>query len=391
MGLVDFLLSAGLFLVLVTVFVSLFLHVMSYRYRSHQNRLLYYPEMPPESREVCEDPVTLGIPYAERVSITTADRVRLRGYMLWPAPAPSAEKGSASSGSDTAGYTPPSRPAVPVAVPVGADAAEGGAAGGGGVASSGVPASASAAMPSFVLLYFHGNAGNVGHRLPLAQAFVAHLKGAVMMIDYRGFGLSDDAEQTQERLELDAQACFDHLWHDPRVPRDRIFVMGTSLGGAVAIHLAAHARYARRVAAVVVENSFSSISDMASALSRPILTKLVSQCPGLAVGLFEYYVKPLALRIGWDSAQKVPHVVVPMLFLSGARDELVPPEQMRALYKASTKCLRDGNGNDRAVPLRRFVEFEDGRHNNLPLMPGYMAALQEFISDVRSAGAASVI
>lgn len=390
----GFLLSAGLYLVLVAVFVSLFLHIMSYRYRSQQNRLLYYPQIPPESREVCEDPVALGIPYAERVCVTTADKVRLWGYMLWPAPAPSAEKSGNASVSDSIGHASSNLATAEGGVHVEVDASGGATestSAGSTLPGSSRSVTMPSGMPTFVMLYFHGNAGNVGHRLPLARAFVTHLKCAVMMVDYRGFGLSDDSEQTQETLELDAQACFDYLWQDPRVPRDRIIVMGTSLGGAVSIHLAANERYARRIAAVIVENSFSSISDMASALSRPILTKLASQCPGLAVGIFEYYVKPLALRISWNSAQKITKVVVPMLFLSGMRDEIVPPEQMRTLYKAATKCLRDGNGSDLTVPLRRFLEFEDGRHNNLPLMPGYMSALQDFVTDVRNAGAAAVV
>ncbi|CAJ1012333.1 alpha/beta hydrolase fold/Serine aminopeptidase, S33/Alpha/beta hydrolase family [Leishmania naiffi] len=390
----SFLLSAGLYLLLVALFVSLFLHIMSFRYRSQQNRLLYYPQIPPESREVCEDPVALGIPYAERVCVTTADKVRLWGYMLWPGPTSSVEKGSTCSTPDAIGRTSPNVGTTVGGVHVEVDGAgdlTDSISAGSTLSSSNRNASLSSGMPSFVMLYFHGNAGNVGHRLPLAQAFVAHLKCAVMMVDYRGFGLSDDAEQTQETLELDAQACFDYLWKDPRVPRDRIVVMGTSLGGAVSIHLAAHRHYARRVFAVIVENSFSSIGDMASVLSRPILTKLASRCPSLAVGVFDYYVKPLALRISWNSAQKVTKVMVPMLFLSGMCDEIVPPEQMRTLYKAATKCLRDGNGSSLTVPLRRFLEFEEGRHNNLPLMPGYMSAVQEFLTDVRNSGSAPAI
>ncbi|GET92922.1 bem46-like serine peptidase [Leishmania tarentolae] len=395
MSFTGFLLSAGLYFVLVAVFVSLFLHILSYRYRSQQNQLLYYPQIPPESREACEDPVALGIPNAEHVCITTADKVRLWGYMLWPVSVPSVEKSSNVSGPDSFGRVSSMGTAaeggVSLEVDASGDATDSTGVGSMLTGSSSRNFTMSNGVPSFMMLYFHGNAGNVGHRLPLAQSFVAHLKCAVMMVDYRGFGLSDDAEQTQETLELDAQACFDYLWQDHRVPRDRIIVMGTSLGGAVSIHLAANKRYARRIAAVIVENSFSSISDMASELSRPILTKVVSHCPGLAVGIFEYYLKPLTLRINWNSAQKITKVVVPMLFLSGMRDGIVPPAQMRTLYKASTKCLRDGNGGDLTVPLRRFIEFEDGGHNNLPLMPGYMTALQDFVTDVHNAGTAAVV
>lgn len=389
MSFLGFIAAATLYLTLVVLFISVAVLLVSFRFRSQQNQMLYYPEMPPESRENCEDPVALGVPNAERVVVMTADKVRLRGFMLWPTVSSVGAKGGNSSVADTCGSLSSPLVASVGSVPSGGSVESSGesvpaalanAAGGSG---SAVHAAAAAhAAPPFVLLYFHGNAGNVGHRLSLAQAFVAHLKCAVMMMDYRGFGLSDDAEPIQEGLELDAQACFDYLWQDHRVPRDRIVVMGTSLGGAVAIHLAAHDKYARRVLAVIVENTFTSVGDMASALGRPILTKLVSQCPGLAIGVFEYYIKPLALRIGWRSVQKVRRVKAPMLFLSGAQDELVPPEQMRALYKESTQCLRDSNNVDLAVPLRRFQEFEGGMHNNLPLMPGYMGVIQQFMQDV---------
>jgi uncharacterized protein len=413
----GFVLAATLYVGLVIVFISIFLHLISFRFRSQQNQLLYYPEVPPESRESCEDPVALGIPNSERVTIVTADKVRLRGFMVWPTAAscgPKSGSGSGSSGEAGCGgggslTSPTLQSAGPSAAPATISVSSSGAqeCGGSGEGSSpptttGVagmsavhPTTASSssgsAAPPFVLLYFHGNAGNVGHRLSLAQAFVLHLRCAVMMMDYRGFGLSDDAEPIQEGLELDAQACFDYLWQDHRVPRDQIVVMGTSLGGAVAIHLAANEKYARRIQAVIVENTFTSVSDMASALGRPILTKLVSQCPGLAIGVFEYYVKPLALRIGWRSIRKVRKIAAPMLFLSGVQDELVPPEQMRMLYKESAKCLRDGSNSELTVPLRRFQEFENGMHNNLPLMPGYMSVIQQFMNDVNQGRSSGVV
>lgn len=423
MSLGGFLLATTLYVCLVIVFISVFLHLISFRFRSRQNHMLYYPEIPPESRESCEDPVTLGLPNAERVTVVTADMVRLRGFMLWPAGAGASASSSPSSPSLSHGQQQQqqqqqksaswdasnlvsSLPSQAI-VSSGAVPPSGGFAGGvldgsstsGGnttlftAAGSAVHTAAplSGAAPSFVLLYFHGNAGNVGHRLSLAQAFVAHLRCAVMMVDYRGFGLSDNAEPCQQGLELDAQACFDCLWQDHRVPRDRIVVMGTSLGGAVAIHLAAQEKYARRIQALIVENTFTSVSDMASALGRPILARLVSPCPGLAMGVFEYYIKPLALRIGWRSIRKVRGVAAPMLFLSGARDELVPPEQMRMLYKESTKCSRDSNNVELTVPLRRFQEFENGMHNNMPLMPGYMGVIQQFMEDVKQGRSSGVM
>ncbi|KPI85800.1 Bem46-like serine peptidase Serine peptidase Clan SC Family S09X [Leptomonas seymouri] len=407
----GFLMAAALYVGLVIVFISAFLHLISFRFRSRQSQMLYYPEMPPESRESCEDPVALGIPYSERVTVTTEDQVRLRGFMLWPNAESYGLK--AGGGNSKGSLKPPLSQFIGSAEAVSISSDKHHSSGmlessgdtscspvktNDGERNSGAGASAvhaaksfSGAAPPFVLLYLHGNAGNVGHRLSLAQAFVMSLRCAVMMVDYRGFGLSDDAEPTQEGLELDAQACFDCLWQDNRVPRDRIVVMGTSLGGAVAIHLSANERYARRIHAVIVENTFTSVGDMASALGRPILTKLVPRCPSLAVCVFEYYIKPLALHIRWCSIRRVQRVTAPMLFLSGGKDELVPLEQMRALYKESTKCLRDANNSELTVPLRRFQEFENGMHNNLPLMPGYMGVIQKFLTDANQSCFSEVV
>ncbi|KPA86487.1 Bem46-like serine peptidase [Leptomonas pyrrhocoris] len=407
----GFVLAATLYVSLVIVFISMGIYLISFRFRSQQNQMLYYPEMPPESREICEDPVALGMPNSERVTVLTADKVRLRGFMLWPSAASHGQKASSadSNSSLTSALSQTAGAPGQVSVPI-----PGGGSGaldssdelsppsvtaansrersdGAGACAVHPAAPSSGTAPPFVLLYFHGNAGNVGHRLSLAQAFVLHLRCAVMMVDYRGFGLSDDVEPIQDGLELDAQACFDHLWQNYRVPRDRIVVMGTSLGGAVAIHLAANEKYARRIQAVIVENTFTSVGDMASALGRPILARLVSRCPGLAMGVFEYYIKPLALRIGWHSIRKVRQVAAPMLFLSGGQDELVPPEQMRGLYKEATKCLRDGDNGELTVPLRRFQGFEHGMHNNLPLMPGYMNVIQRFLADVNQGSSSGVI
>ncbi|EPY25984.1 Bem46-like serine peptidase [Strigomonas culicis] len=376
--------------------LSAFLYYVGHRTRLDQNKMLYHPEVPSESRDVCESPVQLGIPNAEDISVFTADGFTLRGFMLWPDRPPLPEK-VLEDGSASCAYS--SKEPTTTAVTFGDHADVKGIAssnvvtrtlsrqglsnverGSGG--SHGVSASEpvkDGRMPSFVLLYFHGNAGNVGHRLGLAQAFVERLGCAVFMVDYRGYGFSSEAVPNQQGLETDAEACLDYLWNDPRVPKDRIYVMGTSLGGAVAIHLASSVQYSRRIKAVIIENTFTSISDMTSSIGETLLEQYGGRFHRVLFWLFNHYVKPLVLQLRWRNVQAITAVHKPTLFLSGLRDELIPPSHMKQLF---TKAQMMSDALVDPKPMRRLVEFPEGMHNNLPLMSGYFESIQAFVDTV---------
>lgn len=352
MNQMDFIVATLIWIGILFVAISTFLWTMGHRYRREQSMLLYYPNEPPESRTVCESPASAGIPNSETVVVHTRDGQTLRGFLLWP---------SAPLVMPTNTSTPETESAFPIPrESVGA--------------TRSTSVTNSFRLPNYVLVYFHGNAGNVGHRVSVAHAFATKLDCAVLMVDYRGFGLSSDAELTQEGLEADAQACLDFVWHDTRLPRERVVVMGTSLGGAVAIHLAAKPENAHRIYAVVVENTFTCISDMVSVLGRSLIVKLLPMCPSVAFGLFNCYIKPLMLCLRWRSVGLVGRINAPILFLSGLKDELVPPAQMRRLYEASTRGESKG--------LRRFVDFAEGMHNNMPIMPGYFKTIKFFLGEV---------
>jgi fermentation-respiration switch protein FrsA (DUF1100 family) len=201
---------------------------------------------------------------------------------------------------------------------------------------------AAAPDPAPAVLFLHGNAGNVSHRLD--KLAVLHGLGAsVLLLDYRGFGASEGSP-TEEGLYRDADAAYD--WLVARgTPAERIVLYGESLGGAVAVDLAAR----RPVGKVVLESAPSSI---------------------LGVARHHYPFLPVAafLSARYDAASKIGRVRVPILILHGPDDEIVPFSMAEELLAA-------------ANPPKRLVRLRGG-HNDGFLVSGslYAEALRGFIA-----------
>lgn len=112
------------------------------------------------------------------------------------------------------------------------------------------------------ILYFHGNAGNMGHRLQNAHGFFHSCQCNVLLVEYRGYGLSTGIP-SERGFSADARAAFEYLFTRHDLDLNQIVVFGRSLGGAVAIDLAADPEYSQRTMCVITENTFTSIPDMA--------------------------------------------------------------------------------------------------------------------------------
>lgn len=208
------------------------------------------------------------------------------------------------------------------------------------------------------IIFFHGNAGNIGLRLPNAVQMMKRLDVNVLLVEYRGYGDSDDDATVNEAgLKLDAQAALEFIrttTNTKQVDPNQIFIFGRSLGGSVAFHLALYAEQQEiPIAGVMVENTFLSISAMVDTL-MPYVAPF----------------KSLILRIGWNSEEIVPHVTSPVLYLAGAQDELVPHAQMLKLYQKTT-----------ASRFLRMHVIDNGTHNEAWLQGGteYWAQMREFM------------
>jgi fermentation-respiration switch protein FrsA (DUF1100 family) len=108
---------------------------------------------------------------------------------------------------------------------------------------------------------FHGNAGNIGHRIPVAQMLDEAIGCNVLMLEYRGYGLSTGTPN-EEGLMIDAQTGLDYIRQRTELRDTKIVVYGQSLGGAVSINLVAKNQKQGDIAGLILENTFISIKKL---------------------------------------------------------------------------------------------------------------------------------
>lgn len=154
------------------------------------------------------------------------------------------------------------------------------------------------------VLMFHGNAGNIGHRLPIARMLIAASGCNVFMLEYRGYGIST-GQPDESGLNIDAQTALDYLRDRAETRDHRIVVYGQSLGGAVGIRLVAK-NQAANISGLILENTFLSMRKLIPSIMPPAK-----------------YLAYLCHQV-WPSDSLIPNIKVPTLFLSGLQDEIIP-------------------------------------------------------------------
>jgi fermentation-respiration switch protein FrsA (DUF1100 family) len=200
-----------------------------------------------------------------------------------------------------------------------------------------------------VLLWFHGNAGNLAQRADQLLA-LADIPAQVFIVDYRGYGRSE-GRPSEDGLYRDGRAAWRYLTEEVGVDPGRIVVLGVSLGGAVAVDLAAEVT----PAGLVVQSSFTSLPDMA-AHHYPFIPRWL-------------------IRTRMNSEATIGRVGCPILVVHSPADDVVPYELGRRLY-------------DAAPGDRRFYEIPGAAHNESWLIggDGYLAELRSFIAHCTAGG-----
>ena len=196
-----------------------------------------------------------------------------------------------------------------------------------------------------VILFFHGNAGNISHRLDSIGIF--HQLGMdTLIIDYRGYGQSS-GKASEKGTYLDAQAAWNYLVDERGIPAGEIIIFGRSLGGAVGAWLGAQ----HTPAAVIIESSFTSGVDMARRLY-----------PFLPAGLIT--------RLRYPVVEYASRLNCPVLVVHSRDDEIIPFDMGRSIYA-------------RVRQRKSFLELR-GDHNNGFYISrhDYVAGLDDFIESV---------
>jgi len=272
-----------IFISFLTIAVSIYLALTLMLYL-FQGRMVFLSNLP--GRTLTASPNDIGLDY-EDISLTTSDNERLHGW-----------------------YIP-------------------------------------AANSRGVLLFFHGNAGNISHRLDSIKIF-HELDLDTLIIDYRGYGQST-GEASEQGTYLDAQAAWDYLINNRRIPAHRIIIFGRSLGGAIGAWLGVQ----NTPAAVIIESSFSSGADMAHRLYPFLPTRLITR--------LKYPVADYAGRLN-----------CPVLVVHSRHDEIIPFSMGQEIYAAVKQ-------------QKKFLELRGDHNNGFLVSQGeYIAALKDFTQAILS-------
>jgi hypothetical protein len=244
-----------------------------------QASLIYYPDV--AGRKLTASPRQIGLAY-EDVELLTADGVRLHGWFV--------------PGEDARG----------------------------------------------TVLFFHGNAGNISHRLDSIAIF-NRMNLDVFIVDYRGYGQSE-GQASEAGTYADAEAAWLYLVEIRGIDADRIVVFGRSLGASIAAWLASR----HEPAALILESPFSSV-------------------PSMAQRLYPFLPVRLLAKFSYDTREYVSRVACPLLVIHSKDDNTIPYAEGRLVF-------------DAAPENKQFLDMRGG-HNDGFLVTGdaYTEGLSGFI------------
>lgn len=204
-----------------------------------------------------------------------------------------------------------------------------------------------AAEPKAHALLLHGNAGNVTVLAESLRILRARHQLTVLALDYRGFGRSE-GKPTEAGILQDARAARRWLAEKEGIAESDVVLLGQSLGGGVAIDLAAQ----DGARGLVLAGTFTSLPDVAQ-----------HHVPWLPMKLF--------MSMQMNSLRKIESYRGPLLLSHGEADEVIPYDQGLALYEACPSTSK------------RMITVRGGKHND-PQPEEYRAAFDEFIAGLPS-------
>ncbi|PMR72213.1 alpha/beta hydrolase [Halomonas heilongjiangensis] len=202
--------------------------------------------------------------------------------------------------------------------------------------------------PRASLLFFHGNAGNISHRLASIAQF--HRLGlSVLILDYRGYGRSEGSP-SEAGTARDARAGWRWLVEEAEAPPGEVVLFGRSLGAAVAAELASSLTGEASPAAVILESPFRSV-------------------PKLAQRLYPFLPARWLVRFDYDTEAYVRRIAAPLLVIHSREDEIIPFAEGRLVFAA-------------AGEPKRLLEIRGGHNTGfVDSEPDYSAGIDAFLSE----------
>ncbi len=193
-----------------------------------------------------------------------------------------------------------------------------------------------------LLIFFHGNAGNISHRLPdLVKLSKYDIN--VLGVGYRGYGKSSGSP-SEEGIYLDGEAAYKYAAEPLGFSPGNIFVFGRSIGTTVAVHISQN----RDIAGLILVSPLTSGKEQAKEQGFGIFASVAGD--------------------SFDNMSKMSNIKSPLLVIHGTRDNIIPFSMGKDLY-------RNASGK------KRFISIEGAGHNDLsdPQYTDYWEAISEFL------------
>lgn len=214
-----------------------------------------------------------------------------------------------------------------------------------------VPAKENDQIGKGVILFCHGNGGNIGNRVSYLPIF-KDLGLSTFLFDYRGYGKSE-GKPTEAGTYADVEAAWQYLTQERKISPKKIIIYGESLGGAIAAYIAqlTSQDLKNNAGGLVLASTFTSISDRASELYSFLPIRFLS-------------------RFYYNSLERLPSIKIPVLIIHSTEDEIIP-------FHHSDRNFQAANQPKKLVKLR-------GDHNSgfLDSLETYRNGLNEFIQSI---------
>ena len=207
-------------------------------------------------------------------------------------------------------------------------------------------------LSGLTLLYLHGNSANIGANLGLAHRY-QRMGFNVLLVDYRGYGLSPGPFPNEQRVYEDAISAHRYVTETRQIPAQKLWVFGHSLGGAIAIELATQ----RPAAGLIIQSTFSTMLDAVK-----------------FSGQYQWIPVNWILTQRFESAAKVPQLSLPIFYIHGLADDTTAAMMSEQLHALSP-------------PPKRLWLLPDAGHNNVATTagPDYFTQVETFVQQTQPA------